>query len=233
MNIQLKRPASLDERIKSSVEYGKAFNTSGYQNSLYCTVGKSLLDYFVVILSLPIVLPLVGIFALLIVLTGGQPFYWQNRLDKNGNIFKILKLRTMVRNADDVLEDYLAANPDAKHEWDCKQKLRNDPRVTRVGKFLRKTSLDELPQIWNILKGEMSLIGPRPMMVDQKALYPGTAYFRIRPGITGLWQVSERNETSFSERAAYDTKYYKELSLKTDLSILVRTVGVVLHGTGC
>ena len=114
------------------------------------------------------------------------------------------------------------------------QKLRNDPRITRLGHILRKASIDELPQLWNVLRGEMSLIGPRPMMVDQQALYPnpGAAYYRLRPGITGLWQVSDRNESSFVERATFDGSYYNDLSLKADLSIFVRTISVVMRATG-
>jgi lipopolysaccharide/colanic/teichoic acid biosynthesis glycosyltransferase len=136
-------------------------------------------------------------------------------------------------DADAVLAAVLTADPEAAAEWTRTQKLRNDPRITRLGRFLRKTSLDELPQIWNVFRGEMSFVGPRPMMVEQQHLYPGEAYFRLRPGITGLWQVSERNLTSFAERAAFDTRYAEILSFRTDLGIFVRTVQVVLKGTGC
>jgi lipopolysaccharide/colanic/teichoic acid biosynthesis glycosyltransferase len=112
------------------------------------------------------------------------------------------------------------------------QKLRNDPRITAVGRFIRKTSIDELPQLFCVLKGEMSLVGPRPFMPDQKDLYKGNAYYAMRPGLTGLWQVSDRNETSFAERAIFDTKYARSLSMMTDISILFRTVGAVTRGTG-
>jgi lipopolysaccharide/colanic/teichoic acid biosynthesis glycosyltransferase len=138
----------------------------------------------------------------------------------------------MVPGADALLEYHLRKNPEARREWDETQKLKNDPRITRIGAFLRKSSLDELPQLWNVLRGEMSLVGPRPMMVDQRTLYPGTAYFDLRPGITGLWQISERNETSFAERAVFDNRYLASLSLSLDVSILLRTVSVVLRGTG-
>ena len=116
---------------------------------------------------------------------------------------------------------------------DHNQKLKDDPRVTRLGRLIRKTSLDELPQFLNVLKGDMSVVGPRPMMVDQKALYPGTAYYSLRPGITGFWQISVRNESSFAERARFDTDYLRKLSFGTDLAVLWRTVSVVLKGTGC
>jgi lipopolysaccharide/colanic/teichoic acid biosynthesis glycosyltransferase len=143
------------------------------------------------------------------------------------------KLRSMVANADQLLSVYLAENPDARIEWDHSQKLRYDPRITRVGRIIRKTSLDELPQLWNVLRGDMSLVGPRPMMVDQQELYPGTAYYALRPGITGFWQVSVRNESSFSERAHFDADYLGRMSFVTDLKVLARTVSVVLNGTGC
>jgi len=167
-----------------------------------------------------------------VALDGAAPFYRQRRVGRGGKIFHLLKIRTMVPNAEGILQDYLAQNPEARREWDRNQKLRNDPRITRLGCFLRKSSIDELPQLWNVLRGNMSLIGPRPMMLDQRARYPGTAYYHLRPGITGLWQVSDRNQSSFAERAEFDTEYYHTLSLKTDWSIFWRTISVVLRGTG-
>ncbi len=126
----------------------------------------------------------------------------------------------------------LAEDAAAKAEWDSTQKLRNDPRVTRIGRFIRKYSLDELPQLWNVLVGDMSLVGPRPMFPEQRSLYPGTACFDFRPGLSGLWQVSERNESSFAERAGYDNEYARTASFSTDLAILAKTLVVVLRGTG-
>ncbi|MEY8842595.1 sugar transferase, partial [Cribrihabitans sp. XS_ASV171] len=118
-------------------------------------------------------------------------------------------------------------------EWDSTQKLKNDPRITLVGDFLRKTSLDELPQLWNVLVGDMSIVGPRPMLPQQLPLYRlPEAYFSLRPGITGLWQVSARNEKGFDYRADMDAEYCNELGPVADLSILLRTVGVVLRRTG-
>lgn len=198
----------------------------------YAGPGKRVLDCTLVLLSLPVVLPLIGIFALLVALDGGSPFYWQKRIGRGGREFSILKLRTMGLDAEEALENYLQVNPKARQEWDIKQKLSRDPRITKVGRVLRKTSLDELPQLWNVLKGEMSLVGPRPMMVDQKDLYPGELYYELRPGITGLWQVSDRNYTSFADRASYDNKYYWGISLRLDVALLLRTIGVVLRGTG-
>lgn len=201
-------------------------------NSLYRDHAKRALDLvgatLLLILSLPVLLIMAG----LVALDGRSPIYRQLRLGRNGELFYLWKMRSMVPDADQKLAAYLAANPDARREWDHHQKLKNDPRITRVGRFIRKASLDELPQFLNVITGEMSLVGPRPMMVNQSDLYPGHAYYEVRPGITGSWQVADRNETSFAERALYDTRYYKQLSFKNDLQILYRTVGVVLKATG-
>ena len=138
----------------------------------------------------------------------------------------------MVKNADDQLESYLDANNAARVEWDATQKLKKDPRITRVGRILRKTSMDELPQLWNVLNGSMSLVGPRPMMIEQEQYYYGRSYYELRPGITGLWQISDRNECSFVGRVAFDEAYNRSLSLGTDIGILQKTVGVVMRATG-
>lgn len=193
---------------------------------------KRTLDVFLVILSLPVVLPVVLVMLILVARDGASPFYTQERIGRGGRIFRILKIRTMVPDADATFAAYLEKNPEARQEWDSTQKLKCDPRITRVGGLLRKTSLDELPQLWNVLTGDMSIVGPRPMMVSQKSMYPGTAYYALRPGITGSWQVSDRNEGSFAGRAVYDTKYDADLSMATDLSILLRTVSVVMRRTG-
>lgn len=199
----------------------------------YRTLGKRGLDLLLVaLLALPalcLVLPL----AWMISRDGKSPFFIQERLGRNGDRFWIWKLRSMTHDADTALEAHLAAHPEAREEWDRTQKLRDDPRITPVGRFIRKTSIDELPQLLNVLRGDMSMIGPRPMMVCQEALYPGTAYYAMRPGITGPWQTSARNATSFSERAQYDTTYLREMSLATDVALIGRTILVVLKGTGC
>jgi lipopolysaccharide/colanic/teichoic acid biosynthesis glycosyltransferase len=174
----------------------------------------------------------VGAAALAVALQGGRPFYSQLRVGRGGRSFRMWKLRSMVVDADRKLEDHLSANPAAREEWDQTQKLKDDPRITPLGRILRRTSMDELPQLWNVLTGEMSLVGPRPMMLQQQVLYPGTAYYALRPGITGFWQTSGRNETSFQARADFDAAYAAEMSLTTDLRILARTVGTVLNCTG-
>lgn len=195
-------------------------------------VGKRALDLALVLIGGPFFLPLILILAMLIRLDGSPAFYLQPRIGRNGRIFRLWKLRTMVPDADTALEQYLAANPAERAEWDTTQKLRHDPRLTPLGRQLRRYSFDELPQLWNVLIGDMSLVGPRPMMPSQRLLYHGTAYFDFRPGLTGLWQVSERNNCSFAERAGYDNRYAQTVSLGTDLRVLMQTVGVVFRGTG-
>ena len=193
---------------------------------------KRIMDITLILMASPVVVPLIGVLALVIAMTGGQPFYSQQRIGMHGRSYRIWKLRTMVRNADAVLEEHLSNDPAMRAEWNSKQKLLKDPRVTRLGQILRKCSIDELPQLWNVIRGEMSLVGPRPMMVQQKKLYVGEDYYSLRPGVTGLWQISDRNGTTFADRAHYDARYNASLSFKTDLQILLATVRVVLRGTG-
>lgn len=207
-------------------------STTGTTNHLYREWGKRCCDVLAVVAAAPIVLPVLLILMLLVLLDGSAPLYRQKRVGKNGRIFHMWKLRSMVPDAERMLEDYLSSNASARKEWDATQKLKHDPRITRFGRFLRKSSADELPQLWNVLKGDMSLVGPRPMMVCQKELYPGSAYYSLRPGITGPWQISDRNDSEFKSRALFDTRYNQQVSLRTDFAILLRTVGVVFRGTG-
>lgn len=199
---------------------------------LYSRILKRPLDIALVLLALPIILP-VAIFVLIAVaIDGGSPFYTQTRLGKSGRHFRMWKFRSMVRNADQQLETYLASNPAAREEWNSTQKLKRDPRITSIGRFIRKSSLDELPQLWNVLRGDMSIVGPRPMMVDQAVQYPGADYYHMRPGVTGLWQITDRNDSTFAERATFDAQYARSLSLRNDVMILRKTFGVVLRCTG-
>lgn len=199
---------------------------------LYRTYIKRGFDIALTILAAPVVVPFVALMALLIALDGHNPFYSQMRVGKGGRQFRMWKLRTMVHNADELLEDYLSKNAVARLEWDATQKLKKDPRITWLGRLLRKTSMDELPQLFNVLNGTMSLVGPRPMMTCQQSSYTGIGYYNLQPGITGLWQVSDRNEGEFVGRVRYDDIYDRKVSLRTDIGVLVRTVGVVLRGTG-
>jgi len=201
-------------------------------SSLYGSFFKRVLDVSLVVLSLPVVVPLILVMAVFIMIGGGMPFYSQLRIGKGGRHFRIWKLRTMVKNADEQLNTYLEQNPSAHREWLTSQKLKNDPRITRLGRLMRKTSMDELPQLWNVLTGTMSLVGPRPIMIEQEKYYFGRSYYHMRPGITGLWQISDRNDCSFVERVTYDDAYARTVSFATDLRTLLKTVGVVLRATG-
>jgi exopolysaccharide production protein ExoY len=161
-------------------------------------------------------------------------FFGHYRVGLDGKLFRCLKFRTMYRESEQMLADLLRDDPVARAEWQKDQKLTNDPRITPLGHFLRRTSLDELPQLFNVLRGEMSLVGPRPITVAELTRYGRVRwhYLSVRPGMTGLWQVSGRNNTSYDERVALDRHYVEARSLWMDVSILVRTVGVVVARDG-
>lgn len=202
----------------------------------YTAFGKRAADIILLVVMLPVILPTMALIALVIAASGVRPFYAQPRIGCDGAPFRCWKFRTMVADADAMLARILAESPALAAEWQHNQKLRCDPRVTRIGAFLRKTSLDELPQLWNVACGTMSIVGPRPFTPDQQDLYPGgrgaSDYYRMRPGLTGLWQVSPRNRSTFAERAVYDSAYFAQIGLLMDLRIILRTVAVVLRGTG-
>ena len=213
-----------------SVSYSYGSTTT----SLYQRYGKRIVDVTLVLVSLPISLPLTGLLALLIMLDGGKPFFGHTRVGKDGKLFRCWKLRTMVPNAEKVLENYLAENPTLKIFWLENFKLNDDPRITRIGGFLRKTSLDELPQLWNVFNSEMSMVGSRPVTQAELAKYGDLlpVYLAQRPGVTGMWQVSGRNDISYQARVALDQRYMQEISLMTDLKLIFGTIGVVLRKTG-
>lgn len=198
----------------------------------YNRVGKRAFDVSIVVASLPFVLIIIALLAVCVAMRGGAPFYTQDRVGHGGRVYRIWKLRTMIVDADAHLERHLAEDAAAHSEWTTTQKLKNDPRITKFGRFLRRSSLDELPQLWNVLRGEMSLVGPRPMMPNQTEIYHGTAYYNLRPGISGSWQVSARNTSSFAERAVFDADYGQKVSFAEDVRILAATVRVVFRGTG-
>lgn len=216
-----------------SVESLAPVYSSPSLKGLYNRLFKRFLDIILVLLAAPFLLPLVLAMGSLIRRDGGPAFYTQDRIGLDGRLFRIYKLRTMVVDADARLAAHLAADRALRAEWEENQKLKADPRVTAIGRLLRKTSLDELPQLWNVLKGDMSLVGPRPMMPEQRALYPGRAYYRMRPGLTGPWQVSDRNTVSFAGRADFDAAYAREMSLFHDISLMFVTIRVMVRGTGC
>lgn len=162
---------------------------------------------------------------------GGPALFSQNRVGCNGRLFKCWKFRSMVTDADQKLLDYLTSNPEAKAEWDEFQKLKEDPRITPLGKFIRKTSIDELPQLWNVLKGEMSLVGPRPILPEQQSLYGDNLcfYIQVNPGITGPWQVSGRNKLTFAQRISLEKWYASHWSYWMDIMIILKTFPVLLN----
>ncbi len=203
---------------------------------LYEAAGKRAIDVISVLLSAPIVLPVVLVIALIVRLEGGSGFYSHDRIGRAGRRFRCWKIRTMVPDAQARLDEHLARHPDAAREWSRHQKLSDDPRISRFGRFLRRASLDELPQLWNVLMGDMSLIGPRPFTPNQQQLYDAArrtdGYYRCRPGLSGLWQVESRNDGTFAERVALDDRYCARISLMGDLRIALRTVLVVMRCTG-
>jgi exopolysaccharide production protein ExoY len=220
------------QNFATYIEHTPVSSVQDVTTGFYRRVGKRLLDVVFVLAASPAVLFILMFATLAVAADGGKPFYTQPRIGKNGKVFRMWKLRSMVPNAEQALEKHLSSDLEAAKEWAVYQKLKKDPRITRVGRLIRKTSLDELPQLWNVLRGDMSIVGPRPMMVDQVVLYPGTAYYALRPGVTGSWQVSERNNSTFEDRARFDSDYLRELSLWTDTKILFKTIPAVLKSTG-
>jgi Undecaprenyl-phosphate galactose phosphotransferase WbaP len=196
---------------------------------------KRILDLFLMIIGCLVGFPILFICMGLIRLDSRGPIlFTQERIGKDGKKFLLWKYRTMLPNSDEVLEKYLSGNEDLRKEWEANHKLKNDPRVTRVGKFLRKTSLDELPQLINVLMGEMSLVGPRPIVSDEIKYYKESyrLYTQVLPGMTGLWQISGRSNVSYENRVSLDEYYIRHWSIWMDIYILVQTIWVVIKGAG-
>lgn len=199
--------------------------------------GKRLVDLGLTLLLAPLWLPVTGLVALLVACCGGGPvLHGQWRVGRGGRAFRLWKFRTMVPGAEAELATVLARDGALARIWARHAKLRHDPRVTRPGRFLRRYSLDEVPQFWNVLCGDMSLVGPRPVpAAELQAQYgpAADAYLACRPGLTGLWQVSGRNDLDYAGRVALDIRYARDRDARLDAIILLRTVGAVLRGTGC
>ncbi len=203
--------------------------------ALYARVLKRAVDLAVAVAMVPIVAPVVLAMAAMVwAHDGAAPFFGHTRVGRGGRAFRCWKLRTMVPDAAARLQRHLAEHPEAAAEWQATRKLTEDPRITRLGDFLRKTSLDELPQLWNVLRGDMSFVGPRPVPDDELELYGAArgSYEEMRPGITGLWQVSGRNDVLYAQRVAMDVDYLRRMSLGLDLWIMLRTALVVVKPTG-
>ncbi len=196
---------------------------------------KRVVDLGATVVGGTLILPLLLVLALLVYLdSGGSVFYRDERMGRNGSLFSCLKFRTMVPDAETRLQRMLEEDPGLREEYSRYHKLRDDPRITRIGRFLRKTSLDELPQLWNVLRGEMSLVGPRPYLPRESKEIGVTQseILRVYPGITGPWQVAGRSHTSFGERVQMDAYYVRDWSIWLDLVILARTINTVLAGRG-
>lgn len=196
---------------------------------------KRCMDFLVAVAGGLVLMPFLCYLALAVKMSSRGPIlYGHTRIGRNGRRFKAWKFRTMFQDSGAVLEQYLESNPDAKEEWDRDHKLRYDPRITRIGRFLRKTSLDEIPQLWNVICGDMSLVGPRPIVNDEVPKYgPYYAlYTMVKPGITGLWQVSGRNNTTYDERVQLDAYYVRNWSPWMDIVLLFKTIRIVLFAKG-
>ena len=196
---------------------------------------KRIIDVTGAVLALLVLLPVMLMIAAIMKLTSPGPvLFAHRRLGKDGRAFHCLKFRSMVTNSAEVLAQHLAENEAARAEWALDHKLRNDPRITELGRFLRRSSLDELPQLINVLVGEMSLVGPRPIVTDEVVRYGRyiSYYTSVTPGITGLWQISGRNDMSYRRRVAIDTSYARNRCTKMDISIMLRTIPAVLQAKG-
>lgn len=227
------RRRSTDEMQDAAVSITAAAS-SGFVHAWPHPLGgrpKRALDVAVAATALVLALPVMLVVALLVRLSCGGPVVFSHqRVGFNGSTFRCYKFRTMVRDAEERLQAHLAADPQAAEEWRKSRKLKHDPRLTALGNMLRKSSLDELPQLFNILRGDMSCVGPRPIVAEELRRYGPVAkdYLRTRPGLTGLWQVTGRDSVDYAGRVMLDAQYVRNWSLRTDLLILVRTAGAVM-----
>jgi Undecaprenyl-phosphate galactose phosphotransferase WbaP len=225
---------SYTESVGRSLERFQRANRTPSDFFRYRVV-KRCFDILLVLISVPVTLPLLAIVSAVVMFSSPGPiFYSHRRIRKNGAFFSMWKFRTMCVNSAEVLEDYLARHPDAHSEWNQTHKLRKDPRITPLGVFLRRYSLDELPQLWNVLMGQMSLVGPRPIVAAEVEKYGDSfdCYCRVKPGLTGLWQVSGRSELSYDARVALDCDYVNHWSLTKDVVILLKTFSSVVNQDG-
>jgi lipopolysaccharide/colanic/teichoic acid biosynthesis glycosyltransferase len=244
MQSEYQSPESRTAAIEGSYSYTESLGRSeersprakrGPSDLFRYRVVKRCFDVLLVLISAPVTLPLLTIVSAVVMLSSRGPvFYSHRRIRRSGAFFSMWKFRTMCVNSAEVLEDYLARHPDAYAEWNQTQKLRNDPRITQLGVFLRRYSLDELPQLWNVLMGQMTLVGPRPIVAAEVEKYGNSfdCYCKVKPGLTGLWQVSGRSELSYDARVALDCDYVKHWSLTKDAVILLKTFSSVVNQDG-
>ena len=232
-------PAQGASRGPDAVSANNAPQEGGSQEIGLSTLEHALKRVFD-LASVLVILALFGwlmvIIAVAVRLSGGSKvLYGHTRVGRNGRLFQCLKFRSMVANSDEVLRNLLANDPDARAQWERDFKLKDDPRITRIGRFIRKTSLDELPQLWNVIKGEMSIVGPRPVVQAEFDQYYGGArehYLSVPPGLTGLWQVSGRNDLDYAQRIELDKSYVENSNIFYDFIIVMRTVKVMVVRRG-
>ena len=199
---------------------------------MYRNFFKRIIDFTLALIALIVLSPLMSVVAIVTAIKmKGNPFFIQPRPGKNEKIFKLIKFRTMVDNAEDMIASF---NPEQKKEWEENFKLKDDPRITKIGKFLRKTSLDELPQLINILKGDMSFVGPRPIVEDELSWYGDNKekLLSVKPGLTGWWAVNGRSDVPYPERCDFELYYVDRVSFGFDLLILVKTLGAIVRKDG-
>jgi len=236
-NVQVPDIYSINNIWMSVRDFGGilGFATSHRLNMFWNLWIKRFMDVSIILAGGIIIFPVLLLIALIIKISSpGPALYTHKRIGQHGKHFRAYKFRSMVSNADEVLKELLAKDKNAREEWNQNQKLKNDPRITAIGKLIRKTSLDEFPQFINVLKGEMSLVGPRPI-VDAEIKKYGSDFqriFSIKPGLTGLWQVSGRSNTNYSDRVSLDTYYLQSWSVWLDIWIIIRTFGVLIRGSG-
>jgi len=201
---------------------------------LSARVLKRMFDVIGALIFIILLSPLLAVLTIMTMRDGGNPIYGHERIGLGGRKFKCLKFRSMVLNSKEILENLLATDPKARAEWEQDFKLKDDPRITKLGAFIRKTSLDELPQLWNVLRGDMSLVGPRPVVDEELARYTENVdyYLMAKPGMTGLWQVSGRNDVDYDTRVYFDAWYVKNWSMWIDIAILFKTINVVFKRSG-
>ncbi len=223
----------VDRRRSSRTDIPRV-DPSPAPGGLLYAVTKRAIDVIGSFTGIVLLSPLILTIGLIAWISSGSPFYRHRRVGLGGRCFDCMKFRTMVPNADKVLHDLLDGDRELKEEWLRDHKLRSDPRVTRLGKFLRRTSLDELPQLWNVLRGEMSLVGPRPVVPDELRRYGNKVetFLSAKPGITGLWQISGRNDMDYRRRVALDVCYVRSRRMTLDLAIILRTLPAVFTRNG-
>ncbi|AXT37023.1 sugar transferase (plasmid) [Phaeobacter sp. LSS9] len=201
---------------------------------LYAMIGKRLLDILLALILFPLLSPVIALLWMISRRDGGPGFFGHTRIGKDGTPFTCWKIRTMIQGAEDVLAEHLKTDAKAAQEWARDRKLSRDPRITGLGLFLRRSSLDELPQIWNVLRGDMSFVGPRPIVRCELSKYGSAApiYLSQKPGITGLWQVSGRNDVSYEDRVSFDIDYLARRTFSFDIKLILLTGLSVIARTG-